>query len=173
MEAAACFFLCESPFRLIRCALWMMRSSRESARVGSMRLTIKRREHNYSGWRHRRTSRIWPLWIKKSWGSYIELWECWTETYHKPGGYPDALIWGKYNGEEMLFWLEVDTGHAGREKMRTKYNRSVHRAAEYAALVGIKIIFVIVSRRWAVAPLHALWLFESTQQYRGDFSRLG
>ena len=97
---------------------------------------------------------MWPLWLRKSWGSYIELWECWTETYLKPGGYPDALAWGKYNGEEMLFWLEVDTGHTGRERMRTKYNRSVQKAAEYAALVGIKIIFVIVSRRWAVAPLH-------------------
>jgi hypothetical protein len=118
-----------------------------------MRFTKKRREHNYSGWRHRRTSRMWPYWLRKSWGRYIELWECWTEAYLKPSGYPDALAWGKYLGEEVMFWLEVDTGHTGYEKLIAKYNRRIQKASGYGKIVGMKIIFVILSPRWVVAHL--------------------
>jgi predicted transcriptional regulator len=113
-----------------------------------MRFTADRRENNYAGRQHRRTSRLWPKWLKESWGSSIELWDCWTEIYLKPGGYPDALAWGKYCGKEMLFWLEVDTGHSSCETLVNKYKKRWQNAARYAETVGLRMIFVLLAPPW-------------------------
>jgi hypothetical protein len=91
---------------------------------------------------------MWPEWLKKSYGVSMELWDCWTEIYLKPGGYPDALAWGRYNGEEMLFWLEVDTGHMGYITMIRKYQHRWQNAAQYAKMVGLRIIFVLLAPPW-------------------------
>ena len=113
-----------------------------------MKFTRDRQENNYAGWQHHRASRMLPEWLKKSWRTSLELWECWTEIYLKPGGYPDALAWGKYKGEEMLFWLEVDTGHMGYKTMIKKYQHRWQNAAQYAKTAGLKIVFVLLAPPW-------------------------
>ena len=111
----------------------------------------ERREASYGGWQHRRVSRMWPEWLRKSWGNSVELWDCWTEIYLRPDCYPDALAWGKFDGEEMLFWLEVDTGHTGTKTMLRKYQQRWQNAAHYARLAELRIIFVLLAPPWVAS----------------------
>jgi hypothetical protein len=116
-----------------------------------MHFACDRRETSYAGWRHRRVSRMWPEWLKKSWGKAVEVWDCWTEIYLKPDCYPDALAWGKWMGEEMLFWLEVDTGHTGTNTMVQKYQKRWQNAARYAKITGLRMIFVLLAPPWVAS----------------------
>jgi len=111
----------------------------------------ERREAGYGGWGHRRASRMWPEWLKKSWGSAVELWDCWTEIYLRPDCYPDALAWGKFDGVEILYWLEVDTGHTGTKTILRKYQQRWQNAARYAKMAGLKMIFVLLAPPWVAS----------------------
>ena len=48
----------------------------------------------------------------------------------------------------MLFWLEVDTGHKGTEIMIRKYQQRWQKAAHYAKIAGLKMIFVLLAPPW-------------------------
>ena len=48
----------------------------------------------------------------------------------------------------MLFWLEVDTGHMGYKTMLKKYQHRWQNAAQYAQIVGLKIVFVLLAPPW-------------------------
>ena len=116
-----------------------------------MRFTDSRLEHDYSGWRHRRTSRLWRKRLDASWnysGRYVEIWECWTELYLKPDGYPDALAWGSYLGQETLFWLEVDSGHLSRKNIILKYYKRIQTAEKYAMTIGLPVVFMVLGPTW-------------------------
>ena len=64
--------------------------------------------------RHRRAYCKWPAWIRKAW-PHAELWTGWTEVHIKGlDATPDALVWGRLDGKETLFWLEAERGHSSR-----------------------------------------------------------
>ena len=71
-------------------------------------------------------------------------------------GFPDALAWGAWQGQETIFWLEVDTGHASEKDLRSTYRIRYHRALMHAAQVNIPIVFAVLSMPWvlrAVVPI--------------------
>lgn len=107
-----------------------------------------RQEYRYAGERHRRIARMWREWLEKAYKN-IEIWECWTEVPVQKG-IPDALAWGKHNGREMLFWLEVDTGHTSRKKMKHIYTKRIQLASKHAYTWGIPLVFCIMGPKWVI-----------------------
>ena len=116
-----------------------------------------RREFRYAGERHRRVSRMWRAWLESSYQN-VEIWECWTEV---PVNYgiPDALAWGRDAHQEILFWLEVDTGHSSRKVMKRNYERRLKLACQHAREWGIPIVFCIMGPRWVVDEVR--WSFRN------------
>ncbi len=108
-----------------------------------------RQEHTRAGPRHRRVARLWRAWLEKSYQSTVEILDCWTEFGMRPG-FPDALAWGTWQGRETLFWLEVDTGHVSRQKLRSLYTTRYHRVLQHAQRAQIPTVFALLSLPWVI-----------------------
>ena len=107
-----------------------------------------RGEFRYAGERHRRVSRRWRAWLESAYPS-IEIWESWTEVplFY---GIPDALAWGRKGEYEILFWLEVDSGHSSEKVMKRNYFRRLQNAYHHAKRMGIPITFCLMGPPWVV-----------------------
>jgi hypothetical protein len=110
--------------------------------------TKYRGEFRYAGERHRRVSRMWRSWLEVAYPS-IEIWESWTEVPLFEG-IPDALAWGHTGKREILFWLEVDSGHSSRRIMKRNYSCRLKNAYQHAKEWGIPIVFCIMGPPWVV-----------------------
>jgi hypothetical protein len=110
--------------------------------------TQYRREFRYAGERHRRVARMWRAWLEAAYPG-IEIWESWTEVPLQKG-IPDALAWGRHRGRELLFWLEVDSGHSSKEIMKRNYRGRVWNAYDHAKEWGIPIVFCVMGPPWVV-----------------------
>ena len=107
-----------------------------------------RGEYRYAGERHRRVSRRWRAWLEAAYRR-VEIWDCWTEVPVRYG-IPDALAWGTHRGQEMLFWLEVDSGHSSRTTMERNYERRLRLASSHALYWHTPIVFCILGQPWVV-----------------------
>ncbi len=107
-----------------------------------------RGEFRYAGERHRRVSRRWRAWLETAYPN-IEVLESWTEVplFY---GIPDALVWGRKGEYEMLFWLEVDSGHSSEKVMSRNYFHRLQNAYQHANRLGISIVFCFMGPPWAV-----------------------
>lgn len=107
-----------------------------------------RGEFRYAGERHRRVSRRWRAWLETAYPN-IEVLESWTEVplFY---GIPDALVWGRKGEYEMLFWLEVDSGHSSEKVMSRNYFHRLQNAYQHANRLGISIVFCIMGPPWVV-----------------------
>lgn len=96
--------------------------------------------------RHRRTARLWPAWLHRAWPQ-AEIWAGWSEVaigrLH-----PDALAWGRLDGQETLFWLEVEGGHASRAELQRRARVRCNRAILYARSFSVNLVFVILAQGW-------------------------
>ncbi len=110
--------------------------------------TQYRGEFRYAGERHRRVARLWRAWLENAYRG-IEIWGCWTEVPVRYG-VPDALAWGTHHGREMLFWLEVDSGHSSRKTMKANYERRLKIAYTHSYDWRIPIVFCIMGPPWVV-----------------------
>lgn len=110
--------------------------------------TQVRREFRYAGERHRRVARLWRAWLEAAYPG-IEIWESWTEVPLQKG-IPDALAWGQHRGREILFWLEVDSGHSSKEIMERNYRGRVWNAYDHAKEWGLPIVFCVMGPPWVV-----------------------
>lgn len=103
-----------------------------------------------SAGRGRRVARLWPGWVRRAWGE-AEVWAGWSEVaLPGVGATPDALAWGALLGEEVLFWLEVESGHASGALIRARTVQRLGRALVYTRQVGVRLVFAVLGRRWAV-----------------------
>jgi len=107
-----------------------------------------RGEVRYSGERHKRISRLWRTWLEAAY-PHVEIWESWTEVFLQRG-IPDGLAWGRAGGEEILFWLEVDSGHSARRVMGKRYLDRMDLAIQHAKDWQIKVVFCIMGPFWVV-----------------------
>ncbi len=105
-----------------------------------------RRERSASGGRHRRTARLWPAWLRRSWPQ-AEVWTGWSEVAQGRLR-PDALAWGELSGREALFWLEVESGNASRETLRSKTIRRFEQAHLYARRFSVSLVFALLAPSW-------------------------
>jgi len=98
--------------------------------------------------KHRRIARQWLAWVSKAW-SHAEIWTGWSEVYIKRlTATPDALAWGRLDGWETLFWLEVESGHCSREVLRTKLTRRLCQATAYTHSLNVRLVFVLLAMPW-------------------------
>ena len=105
-----------------------------------------RRERSASEGRHRRTARLWPAWLRRSWPQ-AEVWAGWSEVALGRLR-PDALAWGELLGREALFWLEVESGNASRETLRRKTVRRFEGALLYARRFSVSLVFALLAPPW-------------------------
>ena len=96
--------------------------------------------------RHRRTARLWPAWLRHSWPQ-AEVWTGWSEVTLGTIR-PDALAWGRLDGEETLFWLEVETGHASRQEISKSMRDKINRAAVYIRAFRLRLVYCVLSQAW-------------------------
>lgn len=97
---------------------------------------------------HRRRSRQWPKWVSKAL-SHAEIYAGWSEV-GIPGlkANPDALAWGRIQGFETLFWLEVESGHSSKNSILDKTTVRWLKANGYAEAVQVHLVFVFLAMPW-------------------------
>jgi hypothetical protein len=111
---------------------------------------INRQERHsaVTGPKHKRISRLWPAWVEKSYPS-VTIHAGWSEmVIYRYGVTPDALVWGDYQGEETLFWLEVESGHSSAMNDSIKLNRRLAVAHCYAEDLRVKLIYAVLGPTW-------------------------
>jgi hypothetical protein len=97
---------------------------------------------------HRNTSRRWAAWLRSAYPR-AEIWTGWSET-KLPGiaFYPDALAWGRIQGYETLFWLEVGDDHKKREFIEAVTRRRLKTAIKFSRKTGVRLVYAQLSPDW-------------------------
>ena len=106
----------------------------------------ERRERSFSKGRHLRIARLWPAWLRKAWPQ-ADIWAGWSEVSLGKLR-PDALGWGRLQGVETLFWLEVEAGKRSRQDLHMRTQRRFNRALVYTRSLQIALTFVVLGPRW-------------------------
>lgn len=102
------------------------------------------------GTSHRTTSRRWPAWLRSAY-PLAEIWTGWSET-KMPGisVYPDALAWGKIQGYETLFWLEVGDNHKKRNEIEQITKKRLKSAWKFCKRTGVRLVYAQLSQGWVL-----------------------
>jgi len=97
---------------------------------------------------HRNTSRRWLAWLRSAYPR-AEIWTGWSET-HLSGisVYPDALAWGRIQGYETLFWLEVGDDHKSTEEIEEITKKRLKSALKFCHRTGVRLVYAQISPPW-------------------------
>lgn len=97
---------------------------------------------------HRNISRIWISWLRAAYPR-AEIWTGWSET-KLPGiaFYPDALAWGRIQGYETLFWLEVGDDHKKRTFIEAVTRRRLKASIKFSRKTGVRLVYAQISPGW-------------------------
>jgi hypothetical protein len=97
---------------------------------------------------HRHVSRMWPSWLRSAYPK-AEIWMGWSEV-RIPGisVRPDALAWGRIQGFETLFWLEVGDNHKGSEEIEVDTRTRLEQALVFCRRTGVHLVYAQVSPNW-------------------------
>ncbi|MBI5933850.1 MAG: hypothetical protein HY867_09095 [Chloroflexi bacterium] len=100
------------------------------------------------GSEHRHIARIWPAWLKSAWPQ-AEIWTGWSEV-GIPGlsVIPDGLAWGRIQGYETLFWLEVGDEHKTKEQILEVTRTRLRQAIQLSERTGVRLVFSLLSSPW-------------------------
>jgi len=113
--------------------------------------------HLISG-KHRRISRMWPAWLKAAW-PHAEIWTAWAEVkLPKLKTIPDALAWGRIQGYESLFWLEVGDNHKSRAEIEANMRVRLRDALTLSRRTNVRVVFAFLGPKWVQDA--AVWAFE-------------
>ena len=97
---------------------------------------------------HRTTSRIWLAWVRSVYPR-AEIWAGWSES-KLPGisVYPDALAWGRIQGYETLFWLEVGDNHKSRKEIEMVTKQRLRSALRFCRRTGLHLVYTQLGTNW-------------------------
>lgn len=97
---------------------------------------------------HRNTSRRWLAWLRSAY-PHAKIWTGWSET-HLPGicVYPDALAWGRIQGYETLFWLEVGDDHKRMDEIEEITKKRLKSALKFCYRTGVRLVYAQISPPW-------------------------
>lgn len=111
---------------------------------------VKELNPHLIGTHHRTMSRRWMAWLKAAY-SRAEIWSGWSET-KLPGisVYPDALAWGRIQGYETLFWLEVGDEHKKREEIEKITTHRLNSAWRFCQRTGARLVYAQLSPNWVL-----------------------
>lgn len=106
-------------------------------------------ENRYQiGSEHRTVARVWPAWLKSAW-SQADIWTGWSEL-GIPGlsVIPDGLAWGRIQGYETLFWLEVGDEHKSKKEIETNTGTRLQEALKLSRRTGMRLVYTQLSTNW-------------------------
>lgn len=120
---------------------------------------VKELNPHLIGTPHRTISRRWLEWLRSAYPR-AEIWTGWSET-KLPGisVYPDALAWGRLQGYETLFWLEVGDNHKSREEIEKITKKRLKSAWKFCQVTGVRLVYIQLSTKWVHEA--ACWAFET------------
>jgi hypothetical protein len=97
---------------------------------------------------HRHVSRMWPSWLRSAYPK-AEIWMGWSEV-RIPGisVRPDALAWGRVQGFETLFWLEVGDNHKGNNEIEADTRTRLEQALVFCRRTGVRFVYAQLSPNW-------------------------
>jgi hypothetical protein len=100
------------------------------------------------GTKHRNRARHWPAWLKSAWPQ-AEIWAGWSEV-GIPGlsVIPDGLAWGRIQGYETLFWLEVGDAHKSKVEIYSITKTRLKKAIELCSRTGVRLVYTQLSVHW-------------------------
>lgn len=109
-----------------------------------------RKEKNTAqiGYKHRHIARLFPTLLKAALPQ-AEIWAGWNEV-RIPGTpvIPDGLAWGRIDGHEVLFWLEVGDDHKSRDDIKATTRKRMKAALGYCEGTGMWLVYVQLSPAW-------------------------
>lgn len=97
---------------------------------------------------HRHLARLWPAWLKAAWPQ-DEIWIGWSEVgISGLSVIPDALAWGRIEGYETLFWLEVGDDHKSEREISNTTRKRLDQAGALCARSKVRLVYTQLSRQW-------------------------
>ncbi len=97
---------------------------------------------------HRNISRRWPAWLRSAY-PLTEIWTGWTEVQlPEISVRPDALAWGRIQGFETLFWLELGDEHKKRMEIQRITRIRLASALEFCQQTGVRLVYTQISPKW-------------------------
>jgi hypothetical protein len=97
---------------------------------------------------HRTNSRRWPAWLRSAY-PHVEIWTGWTEVQlPETSVRPDALAWGRVQGFETLFWLELGDEHKKRMEIQRITRIRLASALQFCQQTGIRLVYAQISPKW-------------------------
>ena len=97
---------------------------------------------------HRQVSRSWSEWLKSAWPN-AEIWTGWSEVcLPEVSVLPDGLAWGRIQGFETLFWLEVGDEHKSRKQIEKITRKRLKSAWMFCRRTGVRLVYAQVSTEW-------------------------
>jgi DNA-binding MarR family transcriptional regulator len=112
---------------------------------------FKRKEENNQwllGTPHHHRSRLWPDWLRSAWPQ-AEIWTGWCEvSIPEISALPDALAWGRIQGYETLFWLEVGDTHKSKEEIEDNTATRMNEALKLSRRTGMRLVYTQLSANW-------------------------
>jgi len=145
--------------------MWHPRRKGVSAALRSWRASkgvdfskVKELNQHLIGTPHRTNSRRWPAWLRSAYPQ-IEIWTGWTEVQlPETSVRPDALAWGRIQGYETLFWLELGDEHKKKEDIEAITRNRWTAALAFCRATGVRLVYAQVSPNWVRKA--ALWAFK-------------
>lgn len=135
--------------------LWHLRSKGLSLALRSWEIPkgiefTSRKEENLQqiGYEHRHISRVWSAWLKSAW-PHAEIWTGWSEVrIPEISVIPDGLTWGRIQGYETLFWLEVGDDHKDRDQITEITTKRLDQARKLCDRTGARLVYAQLSKNW-------------------------
>ncbi|MCZ7547620.1 MAG: MarR family transcriptional regulator [Anaerolineales bacterium] len=100
------------------------------------------------GTKHNHRSRLWPHSLRSAWPQ-AEIWTGWCEvSIPETSVLPDALAWGRLQGYETLFWLEVGDTHKSKVDIETTTVTRLQDALKLSRRTGMRLVYTQLSTNW-------------------------
>jgi len=97
---------------------------------------------------HRNISRRWLAWLRSAY-PLTEIWIGWTEVQlPEISVRPDALAWGRIQGFETMFWLELGDEHKKRMEIQRITRIRLASALEFCQQTGVRLVYAQISPKW-------------------------
>lgn len=111
----------------------------------------RQEENSYQiGHRHRHVARLWLAWLKVAWPQ-AEVWTGWSEVrIPSLSVVPDAMAWGRTQGCETLFWLEVGDNHKAGDDIAADIGNRLRQAIQLAERTGVRLVFTLLAPPWVL-----------------------
>jgi hypothetical protein len=109
---------------------------------------VKELNQHLIGTPHRTNSRRWLAWLRSAY-PLTEIWTGWTEVQlPEISVRPDALAWGRIQGFETLFWLELGDEHKKRMEIQRITRIRLASALQFCQQTGVRLVYAQISPKW-------------------------